>query len=157
MERLHFARIDLTVVVRQSLHAVQSAVAERNQHVCVSLPPAPCYIRGNPARLQQVFVILLASASRFSRQGGSIWLSVDAISSSEHVGEVRTRIRDEGTGIAASTQPNIPALRLALVQQVVELHGGQVRARCNSARDGSEFTVMLPLLDTPVIPYRLQA
>jgi len=156
-ERLGFARIELTAVVRRALDVVQDRLAKRNQEVSVSLPSAPCYVRGNPARLEQAFANLLANASRFSKPGSRIWLSVDAIATSEHTGQVRMRVRDEGIGITASRLTGIFERGLTLVQHIVEQHGGHVRARSDGEHYGSEFTVMLPLLETPLIPYRLQA
>jgi len=89
--------------------------------------------------------------------GGKVGLSVE-----RGAGEAIVRIRDTGIGIAPEVLPNVfnlfvqadPSrggadaglgIGLALVRSVVESHGGRVTAVSAGLREGSEFTVRLPM------------
>src|SRR5581483_10555847 len=142
---------------------VQSAVEEcrplieaQSDELNVTLPPDPIYLEADPTRLSQVFANLLSNAAKYTEKGGRIWLTAERLG-----GEIMVSVRDTGIGIAAEHLPHIfemfsqvaPALErsqgglgigLALVQGLVELHGGTIEARSAGPGKGSEFTVRLP-------------
>lgn len=106
-------------------------------------------------RLTQVFANLLSNAAKFTPHGGTIRVSAKAERS-----HVVVRISDSGCGIAAdrleaifemfSQGPNHHiagglGIGLALVHQLITLHGGSVHARSSGIGQGSEFVVRLPL------------
>ena len=116
-------------------------------------------MRADPERLEQVFVNLLANASRYTDAGGAIAVSVHLSD-----GHAVVRVRDTGIGIAQDALPHVfdlyrqaneanPRSRaglgigLALVRQLVQLHGGSVSAASAGLKQGSEFTVHLPRED----------
>jgi signal transduction histidine kinase len=113
-------------------------------------------LHADPGRLEQVFVNLLANASRYTNAGGRLSVSVHAKD-----GEAIVRVRDSGIGIAPEALPHLfdlfqqgnaadprsqPGLGvgLAVVRNLVELHGGSVTAASAGVGQGSEFTVRLP-------------
>ncbi len=121
------------------------------------LPPGqPIILEGDAQRLQQVFVNLLGNAIKFTRDGQRIW-----IKASVETPNAVVRIEDEGVGIPPEMLDSIfdmfsqaPAsdiertgmgIGLALVKNIVELHGGSVQARSNGVDKGAEFVVRLPL------------
>ena len=125
----------------------------------VLLPPGEALtVPGDRVRLQQVFVNLLLNAIKFTHDHGRIWVK----------GNVQgrwlvVRIADDGIGIAPEmlkrifemfTQVSTPmahagmGIGLALVKEIVELHGGSVEARSDGPDRGSDFVVRLPL-DVP--------
>ncbi len=106
-------------------------------------------------RLAQVFSNLLSNAAKFTSADGTIRVSAKA-----QGGDVTVCISDTGCGIAPDrigtifemfsqgpTHHNAGGLGigLALVRQLVALHGGAVHASSDGAGKGSEFTVKLPL------------
>jgi signal transduction histidine kinase len=157
--RLHHQRIDLRVIVRNAIETLESAVNERNHRLSTELPDAPVWLQGDPGRLEQVFVNLLANASRYTDAGGELTVWVHTKD-----GQAVVRIRDSGIGIAPNALPHIFDLfkqgneadprskaglgvGLAVVRNLVELHGGSVSAVSAGAGQGSEFTVRLPTED----------
>jgi two-component system CheB/CheR fusion protein len=154
--QLQRERIDLRAVVRNAIETLESDIHERDHRLTTALPDGPVWMQADPRRLEQVFVNLLANASRYSEPGGelAVWMHTrDA--------QVMVRIRDSGIGIAPEALPNIFDLfrradeavahsgsglgvGLALVRNLVELHGGSVVAASAGIGQGSEFTVRLP-------------
>jgi len=156
--RLRRERIDLRLVVNNAIETLQPDIKERNHHLSVALPDSPVWLQADSWRLEQVFVNLLANASKYTDAGGelAVWMHT-------RDGEVVVRIRDSGIGIASDALPRIfdlfrqtdeaddrsrsgLGIGLALVRNLVETHGGIVVATSAGAGKGSEFTVHLPRL-----------
>jgi signal transduction histidine kinase len=155
---------DLGDVLRRSLEVVDHDASTRRQPVSVSLPSAPIAVLGDATRLVQAFGNVLRNASKFSRSGGRIWLTAETRAATGGGREAVVRVRDEGLGIAPDLLPSVFDLfkqhgvsphdasglgvGLALVQRIVNLHGGRVTARSAGLDRGSEFTITLPLIDS---------
>jgi len=156
--RLHLQRewIDLRVVVSNAIETLESDINERHHRLCTVLPDAPVWLQADPGRLEQVFVNLLANASRYTKAGGELAVWVHTRDGQAVVG-----IRDSGIGIASDALPHIfdlfkqadeatprsksgLGIGLALVRKLVELHAGSVTAASDGIGQGSEFTVRLP-------------
>jgi signal transduction histidine kinase len=154
--RLQCELIDLRTVVRNAVQTLEAEVNERRQQLTAALPDFPVRLQADPWRLEQVFVNLLANASRYTDAQGKLAVYV-------HVrdDQVIVRFRDSGIGIASDTLPRVfdlfmqadaaaPCSRaglgigLALVRSLVTLHGGRVTAASAGLGQGSEFTVRLP-------------
>jgi signal transduction histidine kinase len=152
-------RIDLCVAIARAMHVVECTMRQREHHMTVSFPDAPVWLRGDAARLEQVFVNLLVNAAKYTDVGGEVMLSVQ-----QEANEAVVRIRDSGVGIAPDLLPRMfdlyvqggPSSRtgglglgLPLVRSLVEGHGGSVIAASDGAGKGSEFTVRLPAFAQP--------
>ena len=155
--RLQREQIDLREVVSNAIQTLESDIKQRNHQVTLSLPDAPVWLLADPGRLEQVFVNLLANASKYTDIGGELTV-VGCAQEDQAV----VRVRDSGMGIAAEVLPHLfdlfwqadaAALRsqsglgigLALVRNLVESHGGIVTAQSAGPGQGSEFTVYLPI------------
>jgi signal transduction histidine kinase len=149
------------VLLHELLDAALEAAMERagcpGRRIEWLLPPGqPIVFDGDPQRLQQLFANLFGNAIKFTRDGQRIW-----IKASIETPNVVVRIEDEGLGIPphlldsifemfsqAPTNDDDHAglgIGLALVKNIVELHGGNVQARSNGIGTGAEFVVRLPL------------
>jgi len=156
--RLHLQRerLDLCVVVSNAIETLESDINERNHRLSVALPDAPLWLHADPCRLEQVFVNLLANASRYTDPGGELAVCVYA-----QGGQAVVEVRDSGIGIAPevlwhifdlfkqanAADPRSKAglgIGLAVVRTLIELHGGSVTAASAGSGQGSEFTVRLP-------------
>ncbi len=156
--RLHLQRerIDLRVVVSNAIETLESDINERHQQLTTALPDAPVWLQADPWRLEQVFVNLLANASKYTDAGGELAVWVHTRDGQAVVG-----IRDSGIGIAPDALAHIfdlfrqadeaaprsksgLGIGLALVRNLLELHGGSVTATSAGIGQGSEFTVRLP-------------
>jgi signal transduction histidine kinase len=157
--RMHLQRerLDLRDVVNRSIETLEPDITERNHRLSTELPVAPVWLEGDPCRLEQVFVNLLANASRYTNAGGQLTVWVHTKD-----GQAVVCVRDSGIGIAPDALPHIfdifkqahegdprskagLGVGLAVVRNLVELHGGSVTAASAGSQQGSEFTVRLPM------------
>jgi PAS domain S-box-containing protein len=157
-------RVDLLDLLQGATAAARSAVAGRSQELVVRLPPERVVFMADRVRLKQIAANLLNNASKYTDPGGTI-----EFSGAREGSEVVLRCRDNGRGIPLAMQKKIfePFTRLetagqsseaglgiglALVKQLVELHGGTVSVESGGPGTGSEFTVRLPLVEAPPVP-----
>jgi signal transduction histidine kinase len=155
--RLHVQPVDLAAAVSAALEAVQPAAAAKGIRVENVIEPVVDVINGDPGRLQQIVWNLLANAIKFTPRGGRVQVVVARVNS-----HVEIRVSDTGEGIAPEFLPQAferfrqadasPSrthgglgLGLAVVKQLVELHGGKVTAASEGLGRGATFTVHLPL------------
>ena len=155
--RLHVQPVDLTAVVNAALEAVQPAADAKDIRIQNVIEPVADSVNGDPARLQQVVWNLLANAIKFTPRGGRVQVVVARVDS-----HVEIRVSDTGEGIASEFLPKVferfrqadasaarmhggLGLGLAVVKQLVELHGGKVAAASDGLGRGSMFTVELPI------------
>lgn len=113
-------------------------------------------VLGDPSRLQQVIWNLLTNAIKFTPGGGRVEIRLRQVDS-----EVELAVTDTGIGIAADFLPYVfesfrqadatitrnysgLGLGLAIVRQLVELHGGKVWAESVGVDMGATFTFRLP-------------
>jgi signal transduction histidine kinase len=149
-------RVDLRDIVRHTVETLEWEIQERNHRLAIHLPGGPVWLLADARRLEQVFVNLLANASRYTDEGGELAVRVQAKD-----GEAIIQVRDSGIGIAPESLPQIFDLfrqgnaadrrsgvgfgvGLAVVRNLIELHRGSVVAASAGVGQGSEFTVRLP-------------
>ena len=152
--------IDLTDVVSQSVAAARSQGATARAPIEVILPPHPMPVRGDPDRLLQVFDNLVGNALKFTPPEGRIW-----VKGTVEADEVVVRVEDTGAGLSPQMVPRIfdmftqaeetrdlspggLGIGLAVVKDLVALHGGSVQVRSEGLGKGSEFAVRLPMART---------
>jgi signal transduction histidine kinase len=151
---LEMRMVDLQNVVREAADSVRDAIG-RNQ-LDLRLEVAPVLVSGDQARLQQVVTNLLTNAIQFTPPDGRI-----AVRLSSDGDEALIMVEDTGAGIDPAFLPHVfdqfrqgegvlsrkhggLGLGLAVVRQLVELHGGTVAVSSEGARRGATFTVRLP-------------
>ncbi len=156
--------VRLFSVVERAVEAVQPAVAaRRSKGVFVELPSVPLWVLGDETRLVQAVTNLLTNALRFGGDG-TITL---AVTLDDLHKRARLSVEDEGEGMHADTlqrvfEPFYQApqtseratgglgLGLAIVQNIVQLHGGEVHASSDGPGRGSCFTIELPTIEPPL-------
>lgn len=154
--QLNPRRVDL----RETLTAAAESVLFSAQAKAIRLEisaPEELVVIGDPTRLQQVFWNLLTNAVKFTPTGGSICVHAERRGSNAEL-----RFVDSGQGIDPRFLPFVfdrfrqedgsttrrfggLGLGLAIVQNLVQLHGGTVVARSEGRGRGSEFIITLPL------------
>ena len=155
---LRIRTVDLKSVVAQAVESSRPLIESRRHVLTLSLPAYAVEVEGDPGRLAQVVSNLLNNSAKYSEDGGHIELTLESI---------RDRavlcVRDAGIGIEPAMLPRIfdlflqvkasPSravdglgIGLALVRNVVELHGGSVLAASAGLGCGTELVVSLPLL-----------
>jgi len=150
--------VDLAAVAQAAVDTVRTLAVAK--HVQVAFSPDRLAIEtvsGDPGRLQQVIWNLLANAIKFTPDGGCVGLFIAP--SNDHM---EVRVVDTGQGISPVFLPHVferfrqadsatterhsgLGLGLAIVRQIVELHGGTVHAASEGEGRGATFTVRLPM------------
>ena len=155
--RLDVQRIDLADVIRTAAETVEPAAAAKDIRLQLVLDPLAGPVSGDPNRLQQVFWNLLSNAIKFTRRGGRVQVLLERINS-----HLEVSVIDSGEGIDPAFLPHIfdrfrqadasttrrhggLGLGLAIVKQLVELHGGTIRAKSPGKAMGATFIIALPL------------
>jgi PAS domain S-box-containing protein len=155
--RLDVQRVELPLIVAAALESLGPAAAAKAIRVSSIVEPITEPVYGDSARLQQVVWNLLSNAVKFTPRGGRIQLVLCRASS-----HVDLSVSDDGKGMKAEFLPHVferfrqadssatrehggLGLGLSIVRQLVELHGGSVRAASAGEGRGSTFTVSLPL------------
>jgi signal transduction histidine kinase len=159
--RLQPRPVELAAIVQAAVDAIRPAADAKPVRLEAVRELMPMLVSGDPDRLQQVVANLLSNAMKFTPAGGrvDVWLG--------WVGDALVlRISDTGQGISPDFLPHVferfrqadssvgrshggLGLGLAIVRQLVELHGGHIRAESAGEGHGATFTVTLPRLAAP--------
>jgi len=128
-------------------------------------------ILADPNRLQQIVWNLITNAVKFTPRGGMVEVRMTLTEAG-----MELTVSDTGTGIAAEFLPHIferfsqadatsrrvhggLGIGLAIVKNLVEMHGGTVQAASEGLGKGSQFTMVLPLkaAQSPAVPAPVSA
>jgi CheY-like chemotaxis protein/two-component sensor histidine kinase len=154
---LELKPVDFAEVVDSAISTVRSAADARGIAIETTIPPDLPPVLGDPHRLQQIVWNLVSNAIKFNRENGRVRVSL-----ARSRDRAFLRVEDTGRGIAPEFLPYVfdrfrqadstttrrhggLGLGLAIVRQLVELHGGSVRAESDGEDRGSSFTVELRL------------
>ena len=151
-----FAPVDLAAFTAELAGVFRSACEQAGLTLAVDCPPLPAPVHVDRELWEKIVLNLLSNAFKFTLEGGitvSLHPSADAR-------RVELAVRDTGTGIPAGEIPRLferfyrvqgaqgrshegSGIGLALVQELVRLHGGEVSAISAPGR-GSTFSVSIP-------------
>jgi PAS domain S-box-containing protein len=155
--------IELAMVVAKAIEIAEPLIGQRGHHLHVAVPETGLVVDADQVRLSQIFANLLTNAARYTEPGGQI-----SVTAKQRQGEVVVDVQDSGMGLSAEFLPHVfdlfvqgartvdrsqggLGLGLALVQSLVELHGGSVSAHSEGPGRGSCFSVRLPLSEKRAI------
>ena len=144
-------------VVTFAIETVQPTIDAAGHALHLQLPDQPITLRGDHARVTQIVGNLISNAARYTPNGGSIDVGLRTEDR-----WAKIEVADNGIGIAAEQQGRIfdifaqvapdgrmnqdgLGIGLALVKQLVELHGGRILLKRSAPGEGSSFEVWLPL------------
>ena len=157
--RLNVAPVNVATIILSALETVQLAAESKKIQIQTILNPDVGQVVGDTGRLQQIVWNLLSNAVKFTPEGGGVEVRLTQI---EH--EVQIQVIDTGKGILPDFLPYVfehfrqedgattrkfggLGLGLAIVRQLIELHGGTAFAESPGEGQGATFTVRLPLLN----------
>jgi signal transduction histidine kinase/ActR/RegA family two-component response regulator len=155
--RLDVQSVNLVDVIGAAIAAVRPAAEAREIRLRTILDPLAGPINGDPARLQQIVWNLLSNAVKFTTRGGQVQVVLERVNS-----HVEISVADTGIGIKPEFLPYVferfrqadasttrkhggLGLGLSIVRQLVEMHGGTVRAKSPGDGQGATFAVALPV------------
>lgn len=144
-------------ICQSVLDDINVDAARKNQQTSFKMEPDIIIFWADGVRLKQILLYLLNNASKFTPEGGSFGVEVKGCQDKK---EVEICVWDNGIGIKEEDFPRLfrpfvqldarlsrayngVGLGLALVNSLVELHGGKVAVESTPGA-GSRFTVILP-------------
>ncbi|BAZ09647.1 multi-sensor hybrid histidine kinase [Calothrix sp. NIES-4071] len=153
---LDMAPVDMAATICAALETVRLAAEAKSIQLELSLAKVRPII-GDTGRLQQVIWNLLTNAIKFTPKNGRVDVSLTQVESHAQI-----QVADTGKGIVPEFLPYVfehfrqedgsitrqfggLGLGLAIVRQIVEMHGGTVQADSKGVGFGASFTVTLPL------------
>jgi signal transduction histidine kinase len=154
--RLDVRPIAVADVIHGAVDAIAAAANAKGVRLDTVVEPNVGTVSADPERLQQIVWNLLSNAVKFTPKDGLVSLSVTRRSSALHV-----TVSDTGAGIDPALLPYVfdrvrqgasghakshggLGLGLAIVRNLVELHGGTVSAHSDGVGRGATFEVLLP-------------
>jgi PAS domain S-box-containing protein len=166
---LELEQVSIEQLCKSSIVFVKQQAFKKQIQINVNLPPDLGEMLLDQRRMRQVLINLLTNAVKFTPKGGKVSLDVYYEASEVGFGDrpeypdsryICFAITDTGIGIAPEDQEKLfqpfvqvdsklnrkyegTGLGLALVKQIVELHGGNVGLQ-SELNQGSCFTVRLP-------------
>lgn len=155
--RLDVQWTDLGGVVEAAVQSVRPSAEAKNIRLRSILDPLAGPVAGDPTRLQQIVWNLLSNAIKFTPKGGNVDVMLERVNS-----HLEITVHDSGMGIHPDFLPYVfdrfrqadgstsrsyggLGLGLSIVKNLVELHGGTIRAKSAGEGQGATFIVNLPL------------
>ncbi len=166
LSRLRSGKLELNretvspvISIENAIETVRADAAGKDIKIEVDAPDEVLFVEADPVRLEQVIWNLLNNSVKFTAPGGRIGVKLEPGPK-----EIVLTVEDDGQGIDPSFLPHIfeifrqadsgtnrsqsgMGIGLAVVQQLVELHGGSVSASSPGIDMGSSFTIRLPRSD----------
>jgi two-component system phosphate regulon sensor histidine kinase PhoR len=158
--QLHLDDVDLGAVATQSTERLRTFADRQGVALQVEVEPGLPPVRGEAARLGQVFANLVHNAVKFSPTGSTVRVGVHRAS----VRMLEGYVADDGPGVAPADQPRIferfykadrtrtagggTGLGLAIARHIVEGHGGTIAVESEEGR-GARFGFTVPVSDAP--------
>lgn len=155
---LNITKINLESTILSALETMRLAAETKLIEVSTVFEPDAGQVMGDSTRLQQVVWNLLSNALKFTPKGGKIEVRLEQADDYAQI-----IVSDTGKGISPEFLPFVfdyfrqadststrnfggLGLGLAIVRNIVEIHGGIVKAKSEGEGKGAIFTVSLPLL-----------
>ena len=146
--------VDLVAVLRETLAFLAERLRSHRVQVSLELP-VRVVLRGNPDKLQQLFINLLMNAIDAMPNGGPLAIGLTPRAPSS----IEVKVTDSGQGMSPDTLAHAfepffstkapgrgSGLGLVVAKQIVTDHGGTIDVASTPGR-GTEFTLLLPCLE----------
>jgi signal transduction histidine kinase/PAS domain-containing protein len=150
-------RITLQDAVQSATEASKPLIEENKHRLSLNMPEEPLWLHADLTRVAQIIGNLLNNAAKYTPEGGSI-----TVSAHRDDAYAVLAVSDTGVGIPAEMLPKVfdlftqvdrtlershggLGIGLALVKQLIGMHGGRIEVTSAGAEQGSTFTIHLPL------------
>jgi signal transduction histidine kinase len=157
-------QIALSELIKTAVEASSPLICAGRHELILDVPDAEVWLDADLTRLSQVVSNLLNNAAKYTPEGGRIVLSAR-----RDPDELLIGVSDNGIGIPPDMLPRVfdlftqvrdnldrshggLGIGLALVKQLVEMHGGSIAAESAGPGRGSSFTLRLPMAEAAPAP-----
>jgi PAS domain S-box-containing protein len=154
----------LASIITKAVEIAGPLCEEHRHHVTVDIPVETIWLEADETRMCQVLSNLVTNAAKYTPAGGRIVIRAKRTDQ-----RVRLSVKDNGVGIGPELLPRVfdlfvqgerrsdrsqggLGIGLAIVRNLVSLHGGTVQAMSDGLGRGSEFVVELPVVDMQAKP-----
>lgn len=161
---LELRRVHLEGIIKNAVESIRPAASAKGIRLELELGDTGLDLVGDEDRLQQVVWNLISNAVKFTESGGRVRVVASRLGS-----RVVIRVEDSGKGISPELLPHVfdrfrqgdasttkrhggLGLGLAIVRQLVEMHGGTVRAESAGEGRGATFEIAMPIQAVAVDP-----
>ena len=161
---VHRQVVPMQQILHKACAEVKRLAEVKGQRIIMDVPESPIPVKGDPEKLNSVFVNLLDNAIRFTGEGGKIWIGARL----QPGGEVLSWVQDTGKGIPEDELQKIfqefyqiephttrtyggMGIGLSIAKGLVEAHCGTIWAESPGLGKGSTFKVLLPFLSTTAL------
>jgi signal transduction histidine kinase/ActR/RegA family two-component response regulator len=155
---LNHEPVSLAAIIDNAVETVRADASAKGVDLRLNVGDQLLLVDGDRLRLQQIAWNVLNNAVKFTPSGGSIEISL-----SSDIDRGVLVVKDTGQGIDPRFLPHVfemfrqadgsnrrrhggLGIGLALVKQLVQLHGGSITAESDGPGEGARFTVRLPLM-----------
>ncbi len=156
--KIDMKSMDLAAVIEAAIDVVRSAADAKNIEIVASLDGSVGPIAGDATRLQQVIWNLLSNAIKFTPKLGRVEVRLQRAGT-----HVQVVVSDTGAGIPKDFLPHVferfkqadasvtkthggLGLGLSIARNLVEMHGGSIRAESEGEGRGATFTISFPVM-----------
>jgi len=157
---LRHGAVELGELLRELVTAATPLAQQREIALNLRIEPELPVIRADEEKLESVITNLLSNALKFTPAGGTVQAEVG-----RRDGELVVSVTDSGIGIKAADHAKIferfvqidgstsrkysgTGLGLALVKELIDLHGGQIHVESEPGK-GARFWFTLPIVEPP--------
>ncbi|MEJ6579332.1 MAG: ATP-binding protein [Akkermansiaceae bacterium] len=161
--RLSRVPVELNKMIQDSIELNRADTLSKDITLECRLHPEPIWVNGDEVRLTQCLTNLLDNAIKFTAPGGSIH-----VSTSLRATIARIEVTDSGVGMTSEEICRIfepfeqglgaqqlstagLGLGLAVVEKLINLHGGKITARSRGKGHGTTFSLTIKSVPTPTI------
>ena len=153
---LQLVPTDISLTGRDAAELALTLAKAKNIQVSADIPSNPMIVNANERLIEQLWLILLDNAVKYTPEGGEVRFAMQAVNS-----HMETSVSDTGIGIAPRDLPHVydrfwradkvrsrnaggTGLGLSIARWIVQTHGGDIDIRSEPGR-GSQVTVRFPL------------
>lgn len=150
-----FEVVDVHTLIRQAVETCRGEALDKHLELALDLSATEHHVKGDPARLQQLFWNLIKNAAKFTPDGGRVTLHTF-----NRDDRITIEVSDTGLGIDPELLPKVfnafeqganseaqklggLGLGLAICRSVAEAHGGSITARSDGRNKGATFALEL--------------
>jgi two-component system CheB/CheR fusion protein len=159
---LELQDVDPAQCIMASIDSVRTLADGKAITLDSALDPSMCRITADAVRIEQVLRNLLTNAIKFTPRGGTVTVRSKRMADPDRI---EIQVQDTGKGIKPEFLPNLftrfsqedsttvraaggLGLGLSIAKNLVEMHGGSVKAESAGQGQGALFTVTLPCANT---------